>query len=134
MVVVFPTPFTPTTIITYGSLLSGRSKSSKSMLLFSSSKLVISSFSIEFNSEVPMYLSAETRFSMRSMIFKVVSTPTSDEIRISSRLSKTSSSTFDLPIIARPIFLNTLSLVFESPWSRLSFFLLVKLPKIPIVR
>jgi len=34
------------------------------------------------------------------MIFKVVSTPTSEETRISSRLSKTSSSTFDFPAIA----------------------------------
>jgi hypothetical protein len=35
------------------------------------------------------------------MIFRVVSTPTSEEIRISSNSSSTSSSTFDLPISAR---------------------------------
>jgi len=34
------------------------------------------------------------------MIFNVVSTPTSEETKISSKLSKTSSSTLDLPAIA----------------------------------
>jgi len=49
---------------------------------------------------VPKYLSAATRFSMRWIIFNVVATPTSEETKISSKLSKTSSSTFDFPATA----------------------------------
>ena len=132
MVVVFPTPFTPTTIITYGSSDSGSSKSETSPELFSSSNEAISSLSIVLSSSIPMYLSRATRASIRSMILSVVSTPTSEVISTSSRLSSTSSSTLDFPTTARLNFLNTLSLVFESPSFRLSFFSLLKMPNKPI--
>ena len=42
-------------------------------------------------------MSLATLASILSIIFNVVSTPTSEEINISSKLSKTSESTFDLP-------------------------------------
>ena len=133
MVVVFPTPFTPTTIITYGPSVSGSSKLEISVELFSSRSAAISSFNIDFNSLTPKYLSKETRSSIRLIILSVVSTPTSEVIKTSSRLSRTSSSTFDLPTTARPNFLNTLSFVFKSPSSRFSFFLLLKPPNNAII-
>ena len=75
-----------------------------------------------FNSAVFMYLSVATRFSIRSMMRTVVSTPTSEVMRISSRLSNTSSSTFDLPATARANLENTPSLVLARPLFRSSLF------------
>ena len=112
IVVVLPTPFTPTTISTYGFLSEGVSKSGRSSVWLSESKAAISSFRILSSSVVPTYLSFATLASIRPIIFKVVSTPTSDEMRISSRLSSTSASTVDLPTMALPNLLKKLSLVF----------------------
>ena len=93
-----PTPFTPTTIITYG--LHGRDESKFELTLECCSKSIptISSFNILFNSFVPKNLSLETLFSIFSIISIVVSTPTSDVIRTSSKSSNTSTSTLLLPI------------------------------------
>ena len=132
MVVVLPTPFTPTTSITYGLPVSGSSQLSLSCVLFSESSAVISSFKMLLSSLVETYLSRATRVSILSMIFNVVSTPTSDVIRISSKSSRTSSSTFDFPAIARVNLLKTLCLVFSKPLSSVSFLLLLKNPNIPI--
>ena len=95
MDVVFPTPLTPTTKITYG--LSFILKSS-----FFSWKIIfpISSFKITSNSWGLVYFSFATLDSIASIIFIVVFTPTSEVIRISSNSSKTSTSTFDLPTTA----------------------------------
>ena len=71
----------------------GIEKSSISVVLLSVSKDAISSRSIEDNSSAFKYLSRATRSSMRSIIFIVVATPTSDDIRISSNSSNTLSST-----------------------------------------
>ena len=82
-----------------------------------------------------MYLSSATRFSIRSMMRSVVSTPTSEVISTSSRLSSTSSSTFDLPATARASFEKTPSLVFSRPLFKSSLFsFLEKKLKIPISR
>ena len=83
-------------------------------------------------SEVPRYLSRATLSSMRWIIFRVVSTPTSLVISTSSRLSSTSSSTFDLPATARVSLSSTLVLVFSRPLSSVAFLFLLKKPKIPI--
>src|SRR5215203_1801353 len=64
------------------------------------------------------------------MIFNVVSTPTSDDTRTSSRLSSTSSSIVDLPTRALPSFEKKLSFVFSNPLSRVSFFSLENHPNI----
>ena len=84
IVVVFPTPFTPTTNTTKGFLPSGNSK--RLMVSFSSSIRIerISSCRIPFNSSVPKYLSRATLCCIFSMIDNVVSTPTSAEIMASS--------------------------------------------------
>ena len=100
MVVVFPTPFTPTTIITYGFVSFGIVNSDSLPELVSDNNEPISSLKMMFNSSVPKYLSLETLFSIRWIIFKVVFTPTSEEISTSSKLSKTSSSTLDFPATA----------------------------------
>jgi len=55
-------------------------------------------------------LSRCTRSSIRSIILTVVSTPTSEVIKTSSRLSNTSSSTLDLPTTTLASFLKTLLL------------------------
>ena len=89
MVVVLPTPFTPTTSITYGCVPSGNVHSPLSPVLFSVSNAVISLLRILLSSLVETYLSRATRSSMRRIILIVVSTPTSDVTRISSRSSKT---------------------------------------------
>ena len=122
---VFPTPFTPTTRITYGVSDDGISKpwfSSLTSLPSVARSCVISSLRITLSSLVLTYLSRATRSSMRWMISKVVSTPTSLVMRMSSRLSSTSSSTFDFPATAWAIFENTLVLVFWRPLSSVSFF------------
>ena len=86
------------------------------------------------SSAVLTYLSRATRSWMRPMISSVVSTPTSDEMSTSSRLSSTSSSTFDFPAMARVSLLNTLALVFSRPASSTSFFsFFEKKLNIPIV-
>ena len=132
MVVVFPTPFTPTTIITYGFFPSGKTKPSVSAVLFSVSRDAISSLNMSFSSFTVTYLSRATRFSIRSIMFSVVSTPTSDVTKTSSKRSSTSSSTLDLPATARVSFPKKLSFVFSSPLSSVSFFSFEKKLKIPI--
>ena len=132
MVVVLPTPFTPTTSITYGCVFSGNVHSPLSPVLFSVSNAVISLLRILLSSLVETYLSRATRSSMRRIILIVVSTPTSDVTRISSRSSKTSSSTFDFPATARVSFEKTFSFVFSSPLSSVSFFFLPNKPNNPI--
>src|SRR5690606_4271309 len=122
MVVVFPTPFTPTTIITYGFLFSGTSNSVAFPESTSLKSPAISSRRILFSSSVPKYLSLETRASIRLIIFKVVFTPTSLETRISSRLSNTSSSTLLFPATALLSLSKKEVLDFSSPLSRVSFF------------
>src|SRR5690606_28803471 len=74
-----------------------------------------------FNSSVPKYLSRATRASILSIILRVVSTPTSDETKTSSRLSKTSSSTFDFPATALVSLVKKLVEDFSNPLSRVSF-------------
>ena len=133
MVVVLPTPFTPTTKITYGLWLVGKSQSSAFSVLFSVKRAAISALNTLLSSEVETYLSRAMRSSMRSIIFTVVLTPTSDVISISSKLSKTSSSTFDFPAMARVIFEKTLCFVVSRPLSSTSFFFLLKSPKNPII-
>ena len=101
MVVVLPTPLTPTTIITWGRLPGGSVKSSSEELSpFSASISEISSQSRRLSSEAPTYLSRATRAWSRSMMRSVVSTPTSEVTNTSSRLSSTSSSTVDFPAMA----------------------------------
>jgi aspartokinase len=48
---------------------------------------------------IPRYLSAATRLSIRVIILSSIN-PTSDATRISSKLSKTASSTLDFPATA----------------------------------
>ena len=85
---------------------------------FSLSNATISSLRILLSSEVFKYLSRATRCSILSIILRVVSTPTSDVTRASSKLSRTSSSTLLLPITALDILENTLSLVLAMPDSK----------------
>ena len=132
MVVVFPTPLTPTTMMTYGIPFSGKSNELPSLAAFSFSKATISSRSTRFSSSTPIYLSRSTRASIRWIMRNVVSTPTSDEISTSSRLSSTSSSTFDFPTIALANFLKTLSFVFSRPLSKDSFFAFPNKPNNPM--
>ena len=133
MVVVLPTPFTPTTSTTYGLRPAGILKGSESSSgLFSTSRFDISSRKMPFNSAVPMYLSRATRSWMRLIILRVVSTPTSDIISTSSRLSSTSSSTTVFPATARAILESTLVLVFSRPLSSTSFLSFVKNENNPI--
>jgi len=101
--------------------------SETSSLLFSDNRLVISCFKILFNSAVVTNLSLATLASIRAIIFNVVSTPTSDDIKISSRLSRTSASTVVLPMITFAIFEKKLSFVFSNPLSKSSFFSLLKI-------
>ena len=56
------------------------------------------------------------------MIFKVVETPTSEDTNTSSKLSKTSSSTFDFPAIALVNFEKNEVFVCSKPLSNVSFF------------
>src|SRR5690554_3062211 len=122
MVVVFPTPLTPTTIITYGFLFSGSSKSEAFPESTSLNRPAISSRRILFNSSVPKYLSFATRASILSIILRVVLTPTSLETKTSSRLSRTSSSTLLFPATALLNFSKKEVFVFSNPLSRVSFF------------
>src|SRR5690606_32864420 len=68
------------------------------------------------------YLSLATRASILLITFKVVFTPTSLETRISSRLSKTSSSTLLFPATALLSLSKKEVLDFSSPLSSVSFF------------
>ena len=131
--VVLPTPFTPTTKMTYGLWSEGKSQLSLSSVLFSESSAAISCLSMPLSSDVLTYLSRATRSSIRRIIFNVVSTPTSLVMSTSSRLSSTSSSTFDFPATARASLSNTLVFVFSNPRSRVSFLFLLKKPNIPII-
>ena len=126
MVVVLPTPFTPTTRSIYGCFPAGVEKSSRSSVLFSSNSLTISSRIRASNSLVLMYLSLFTRSSIRSMILMVVSSPTSEAIKIASSSSRTSTSTVDLPATALVSLSKNPVLVFSKPWSSSSSFFLVK--------
>jgi len=63
---------------------------------------------------------------MRSIILTVVFRPTSEEMRIFSTSSRTSSSTVDLPTTALASLPRKLDFVFSSPLSRSSFFSLLK--------
>src|SRR5690606_29409689 len=116
------TPFTPTTINTYGFLSLGISNSVASPDFVSDNKAEISSRRILFNSSVPKYLSRATRSSIRLIIFKVVFTPTSDDIKTSSRSSNTSSSTFDFPATALDSLSKKDVFDFSNPLSSVSFF------------
>ena len=118
--VVFPTPFTPTTNITYG--LSSLIDKKSSPLLESHIIFIISSFKIISSSSELINLSFFTLSSIWSIIFSVVLTPTSELISTSSRLSKTSSSTLLLPTITLEILLKNDSLLFFKPLSSVSFF------------
>jgi hypothetical protein len=82
----------------------------------------ISSRKIRFNASVPTYLSFDTRASIRSMIFKVVLTPTSLVTRTSSRSSKTSASTLDFPTTTLLSLSKKVVLDFSNPLSRVAFF------------
>ena len=90
--------------------------------LVSDNKLAISSRKMMFNSSVPKYLSFETLASILSIILRVVSTPTSEEIKISSKLSRTASSTLDFPATAFDSLVKKLDFDFSNPLSRISFF------------
>ena len=121
--VVFPTPFTPTTIITWGLVSFGIVNSESFPELVSDKSEPISSLKIKLSSSVPRYLSWETLFSMRWIIFNVVFTPTSEEISTSSKLSKTSSSTLDFPATAlvklekKDVFVFSNPLIFYKTWN-----------------
>ena len=75
-----------------------------------------------FNSSVPTYLSLATLASILLIILRVVSTPTSDATKISSKLSKTSSSTLDLPATAFDNLSKKLDFDFSKPLSKNFFF------------
>ena len=101
MDVVLPTPFTPTTMITFGPWLESRmplSKSSNVRVPDSEKRPAISSRSISYNSCTSTYASKRARFRRRSKILLTVSTPTSAVISASSRSSINSSSTFRRPV------------------------------------
>ena len=119
-------------MITYGSLFSFFTSKGFDPVSLSSSRFSISSFNILLSSSVPRTLSRFTLASIFSIIFNVVSTPTSEVINISSRLSRTSSSTRDFPTTALAILPKKESLVFSRPLSRFSFFCFEKKSKIPI--
>ena len=74
-----------------------------------------------------MYLSLATRCSIRSIIFKVVFTPTSEVTKTSSKLSRTSSSTLDLPATALLSLPKKLVFDFSSPLSKDSFLSLLNI-------
>ena len=120
-------------MMTYGLQGNGSLKSITCVLLFSARSDATSSTNMAFSSVVPKYLSRFTRSCMRSMIRKVVSTPTSEVISASSRLSSTSSSTVDLPAMAWLILLSTDSLLFSRPLSSVSFFSFPNNPKNAII-
>ena len=103
-------------------MLDGITKSVSSPVLVSESNPAISSRSIRLSSSVPKYLSLATRSSIRSMIFRVVSTPTSEVTSTSSKSSSTSSSTFDFPATALDSLLKKLDLDFSSPLFSVCFF------------
>ena len=81
-----------------------------------------------------MYLSRATRFSIRSIIRSVVSTPTSDVINTSSKSSNIFSSTCDFPATIRANLENTPSLVLDNPLSKVSFFSFEKKSNNPIYK
>ena len=122
MVVVLPTPFTPTTRTTYGLWGRGESKSSGNCPSCLRRSVAISARRMELSSLVLIYLSRLMRSCSLSMILRVVSTPTSEVMSVSSRLSRTLSSTVDLPRMVFDSLEKKLSLVLLRPWSRVSFF------------
>ena len=120
--VVLPTPLTPTTIITCGFLFEGMVNSVSLPKFISDNSPAISSRRIVLRSSVPIYLSLATLTSILLMILSVVSTPTSDAIKTSSKLSKTSSSTLDFPATAFVNLPKKLSLDFSKLLSKVSLF------------
>jgi len=120
MVVVLPTPFTPTTMMTWGWLGSGASKSAGRSSVPSSMSFAISSRISPFSSWADTYWSCSTRASTWSMMSSVVSTPTSLVIRTSSSSSRTSASTVSLPRTMRSSLPKKLSRVLSSPSSSFS--------------
>ena len=121
MVVVLPTPFTPTTITTRGFF--ERSKGSSAGAAPSTSRrMPISSRRNSTSSSYVRYLSLSTRASRLSTIFKVVSTPMSEATRASSMASRTESSILDLP-----------AMVLDSLWKKPSFVFFMTLSNSPIV-
>ncbi|CAI8336526.1 MAG: Uncharacterised protein [Flavobacteriaceae bacterium] len=95
--------------------------------MFSERSRLISSLSNKFNSFNPLNLSLATLDSIRSIIFNVVFTPTSLEIRISSRSSRKSLSIFDLPTMILFNFEKKEVLDFSNPLSKESFLELEKI-------
>ena len=73
---------------------------------------------------MPKYLSLAIRFSQ--LFLELFQLQHQNSTSICSRLSKTSSSTFDLPIIAFEILENTDFFVFSNPLSNVSFLSLEK--------
>ena len=96
-------------------------------MLFSERSRLISSLSNIFNSFNPLNLSLATLDSIRSIIFKVVFTPTSLEIRTSSRSSRKSLSIVDLPAMILFNFEKKEVLDFSNPLSKESFLELEKI-------
>ena len=134
MVVVLPTPLTPTTSTTYGLAGRGASKSSGKGPVGLRSTVAISARRMELSSEVLIYLSRLMRSCSLSMILRVVSTPTSEVMRVSSRLSRTLSSTVLLPRMVFESLAKKLSLVLFKPWLRVSFFsFLLNSPMVEVV-
>ena len=122
MLVVFPTPFTPTTIITCGLFSLVKRNCSSEVVLLSSKIRMTSSFKNLFNSSSLMYLSFSALSSRRSIIFTVVSKPTSLLINASSNSSKKARSTFVLPATALESLENIPCLVFCRPSFSFSLF------------
>ena len=77
-----------------------------------------------------IFVACHTLFNTLYDFLSVVSTPMSEVIRPSSRLSRTSSSTVDLPVMARAILSKTLCFVFSDRCQYL-FLVLLKNPKFP---
>ena len=89
---------------------------------FSISKEAISAFNKMFNSLKFEYFSSATLDSILSIIFKVVLTPTSLEIKTSSRLSNTSESILVFPVTSLFNFEKNDWLDFFKPLLSVSFF------------
>ena len=104
-------------MITYGRLSCDRNSTAVGSVV-SCNICAISSRRISLSSDVLTYLSRFTRSWIRSMISRVVSTPTSEAISVSSRLSSTSSSMVDLPATTRVSFSKKPERVFSNPLSR----------------
>ena len=123
MVVFLPSPFTPTSKIICGVSGNCASNSAERLTGFSIKRLIISSRSNVFNSSLVTYLSLETRSSMRRIISRVVFTPTSEVIKISSSSSRMASSIWSFPAIAFPSLFSKPLRLSSTPFSKVVFFL-----------